>query len=54
MENLKRETQFLEIASQNNAIRDNYIESKIDNTQLNSKYGEIYVTVYHIVSKITK
>ena len=34
--NLKRETESLLIAAQNNAIRINYIKSKIDNTQQNS------------------
>ena len=33
-----RETESLLTAAQNNAIRTNYIKSKIDNTQLNSKH----------------
>ena len=35
--NLKRETEFLLIAAQNNAIRTNYIKAKSHNTQQNSK-----------------
>ena len=34
--NLKRETESLLIAAQNNAIRTNYIKAKIDKTQQNS------------------
>ena len=34
---LKRETKFLLIAAQNNAIRTNYVEAKIDKTQQNTK-----------------
>ena len=37
-ENLKRETGSLPIAAQNRAIRNNYIKSKFDNMQQNSKY----------------
>ena len=36
--NLKRETESLPIAGQNNAIRTNYIKVRIDKTQQNSKY----------------
>ena len=36
-ENLKRETESLLIAAQNNAIRTNYIKARIDKTQQNSK-----------------
>ena len=35
--NLKRETESLLIAAQNNAIRTNYIKVKINNAQQNSK-----------------
>ena len=35
--NLKRETESLLIAASNNALRADYIEAKIDNTQQNSK-----------------
>ena len=35
--NLKRKTESLLMAAQNNAIRTSYIKTKIDNTQLNSK-----------------
>ena len=37
--NLKRETEFLLIAAQNNAIRTHYIKTKMDKTQQNSKCG---------------
>ena len=36
--NLKREIESLLIAAQNNAIRTNYIEVRIDKTQQNSKW----------------
>ena len=36
-ENLKRKTESLLIAAQNNAIGTNYIKAKIDNSQQNSK-----------------
>ena len=35
--NLKRETESLFIATENNAIRTNYVKAKIDNLQKNSK-----------------
>ena len=35
--NLKRETESLPIAAQNNAVRINYIKARIDKTQQNSK-----------------
>ena len=35
--NLKRETESLLIAAQNNVIRINYLKAKIDQTQQNSK-----------------
>ena len=35
MGNLKREIEYLLISAQNNAIRTNYIKSKIDNIQQN-------------------
>ena len=36
-DNLKRETEFLLIEAQNNAIRTNDVEAKTDKTQQNSK-----------------
>ena len=36
-ENLKKETESLRIAAQNNAIMINYVKAKIDKTQQNSK-----------------
>ena len=35
--NLKRETESLQIAAQDNAIRSNHIKARIDKTQQNSK-----------------
>ena len=37
--NLKRETESLLIAAQNNAIRTNHIKARIDKTQQNSRCG---------------
>ena len=37
-ENLKTETEPLQIAAQNNAIETNYVKVKIDKTLKNSKY----------------
>ena len=48
---LKRETESLLIVAQNNATRINYIKTKINNTQENSKCklcGDRDETVYHI------
>ena len=53
---LKRETESLRIAVQNNAIRTNYIKAKIDYTQQMRKdklSGEKYETVDHIISGST-
>ena len=38
-ENLKRETEFLQIAAQNSAIRTKQIKARINKTQQNSKCG---------------
>ena len=49
--NLKRETESLSTAGQNNAIRTNYVKTKIDKTLQNSKCwlcGEIDETINHI------
>ena len=55
--NLKRETESLLLATQNNAIRINYIKAKIDNTQHHSKY-RLYdnkdKTVNYIISECSK
>ena len=56
-ENIKRKTESLIIAAQNNAIRTNYIKAKIDKTQQNSKCrmcGEKAETVNHIISECSK
>ena len=55
--NLKRETEFLLIAAQDNAIRTNHIKARIDKTQQNSKCmlcGDWDETIYHIISECTK
>ena len=55
--NLKRETESLITAAQDNAIRTNYIKAKIDRTQQNSKCrmcGERDETVNHIESESSK
>ena len=36
--NLKRETESLLIVAQNNALKTNYVRSKIDNTQKNIRF----------------
>ena len=49
--NLKRETESLRIAAQNNTIQTNYIKTKIDKTQQNSKCrfcGDRNETINHI------
>ena len=35
----ERETESLLMAAQNNAIRTNYVKTKVDNTQQNNKYS---------------
>ena len=55
--NLKRETESLLIAAQNNAIRTNQIKARIDKTQQNSRCrlcGERDETLNHIISKRSK
>ena len=55
--NLKRETESLLIAAQNNAIRINHIKARIDRTQQNSKYrlcGDRDKTINHIMSECNK
>ena len=55
--NLKRETESLRIAAQNNAIRTNHIKARIDKTQQNSRcrfYGEKDDTINHIISGCSK
>ena len=55
--NIKRETEFLLIAAQNNAIRTNHIKSRIDKTQQNSKCrlcGDRDETINHIISECSK
>ena len=55
--NLKRETESLLIASQNNAIKTNHVKARIDKTQQNSKYrlcGDRDETINHIISECSK
>ena len=55
--NLKRETESLLIAAQNNAIRTNHIKARIDKTQLNSRCrlrGERDETINYIISECSK
>ena len=52
--NLKRETQSLLIAAQDNAIRTNHIKARIDKTQQNSKFrlcGDRDEMINHIISE---
>ena len=55
--NLKRETEFLLIAAQNNTIRTNHIKARIDKTQQNSKCtlcDDRDKIINHIVSECSK
>ena len=55
--NLLTENESLLVAIQNNAIRTNYVEAKIDNMPQNSKCslcGDRDETIIHIISKCTK
>ena len=55
--NLKRETESLLIAAQDNAIRTNHIKARIDKTQQNSKWilcSDRDETINHIISECSK
>ena len=55
--NLKRETESLLIAAQDNAIRTNHIKARIDKTQQNSKRrlcSDWDETINHIISECSK
>ena len=55
--NFKRETKSLLLAAQNNAIRNNHIEARIDKTQQSSKCrlcGDRDENIYHIISECSK
>ena len=55
--NFKRETEYLLIAAQNNAVRTNHIKARIDKTQQNSKCrlcSDRDETINHIISKCSK
>ena len=52
--NLKRETESLQIAAQDNAIRTNHIKARIDKTQQNGKcwlYGNRDERINHIIGE---
>ena len=51
--NIKRDSQSLFIAVQNNDIRTNYIK-KNDRAQQNSKWWKKNKTIYNVVSKYSK
>ena len=53
----KRETEFLQIAAQYNAIRTNHIKARIDKTQQNGKCrlcGDGDETINHMISERSK
>ena len=55
--NLKRETESLLIAAQDNAIRTNHIKARIDKTQQNTKCrlcGDRDETINHVISECSK
>ena len=55
--NLKKETEYLLIAAQNNAVRNNHIKARIEKTQQNSKCwlcGDRDETINHIISECSK
>ena len=55
--NFKRETEFLLIAAQNNAIKSNHTKARIDKMQQNSKCrlcGDRDETINHIISECSK
>ena len=55
--NFQRETESLQIAAQNNAIRTNHIKVRIDKTQQNNKCrlcGDRDETINHIISEFSK
>ena len=57
MGKIKRETESLLIAAQNNAIRTDHIKVKIDKTQQNSRcelFGDRDETTNHIINKCSK
>ena len=54
---LRRETEFLLIVAQNNAIKTNHIKARIDKTQQNSKcglYGDRDETINHMINECSK
>ena len=55
--NFKRETESLQIAAQNNAVRTNHIKAKIDKMQQNSKHrlcSDRDETIKHIIRECSK
>ena len=52
--NFKRETEYLQMAAQNNGIRTNHIKGRTDKTQQNSKCrlcGDRDETINHMISE---
>ena len=55
--NLKKETEYLLIAAQNNSLRTNYVKAKIDKTQQNSRWrlcSDRDETINHLISDSSK
>ena len=56
-ENFERETESLQIAAQNNAVRTNHIKARIEKTEQNSKCklcGDWDETINHMISECAK
>ena len=51
---LKRETESLIVAAQNQSIRTNLVKAKIDKSQGDSLYRKVDESIYHIVSGCSK
>ena len=52
--NFNKETESILIAAQNNDIRTNYIQAKIDKTQQNSKCSDRDETINYIINECSK
>ena len=55
--NFKRETESLQMAAQNSAMRTNHIKTRIDKTQQNSKcrlFGDRDETINHVIGECSK
>ena len=51
---VKRETEAVLIAAQNNAIKTNYIKAKIDDARQNRLYGDRDEAINHIICECSK